>query len=202
MSHPCGNGMVGAQLPAKFFERASDEILRPMQLRSEQAAKNQQKHARFACSGACSPLLCFCSRPCYSPVLYRAEANKIGACKLRLCSCKLDAPKRIDVSLLDVKKARAFTRAGGCRLTIVQPVSGFCQNEPNGRTLRDLNALPSICSYRAGFRGLAPAALLAPDATLRPARRVYNSRRLTAPHPDRRARQLPSSRSGDAYLHS
>jgi hypothetical protein len=51
--------MVGAQLPAKFFERASDEILRPMQLRSEQAAKNQQKHARFACSGACSSLLCF-----------------------------------------------------------------------------------------------------------------------------------------------
>jgi hypothetical protein len=130
-------------LTGKVLERASDEILRPMQLRSEPAAKNQQKHARFACSGACSPLLCFCSRPCYSParfsgnadfigspgaigyqipckfpVLYRAEANKIGACKLRLCSCKLDAPKRIDVSLLDVKKARAFTRAGGCRLTI------------------------------------------------------------------------------------
>src|ERR1700730_1598043 len=156
-----------AMVGAKFFERASDEILRPMQLRSEPAAKNQQKHARFACSGACSPLLCFWSRPCSSParfsgnadfigspgaigyqipckfpVLYRAEANNIGACKLRLCSCKLDAPKRIDVSLLDVKKARAFTRAGGCRLTIVQPVSGFCQNEPNGRTLRDLNALP------------------------------------------------------------
>src|ERR1700730_2113829 len=120
-----------AMVGAKFFERASDEILRPMQLRSEPAAKNQQKHARFACSGACSPLLCFCSRPWYSParfsgnadfigspgaigyqipckfpVLYRAEANNIGACKLRLCFCKLGCEKHRPKSARCQKSAR------------------------------------------------------------------------------------------------
>src|SRR5438445_7381197 len=104
------HGMVGGPPAGKFLERASDEMLRRIRLRSEPATKKQQRHARFACSGACSSLLCFCSRPCYPParfsinaysidvfrrsgitfpVLYRAAANEIGACKLRLFFCKL-----------------------------------------------------------------------------------------------------------------
>ena len=113
MLHPC-DMRWSAPNHRPSFSNAHRMKYRPMQLRSESAAKNQQKHARFACSGACSSLLCFCSRPCYSParfsgnadfigspgaigyqipckfpVLFRAQANNIGACKLRLCFCKL-----------------------------------------------------------------------------------------------------------------
>src|SRR5260370_31944958 len=143
-SLPCGMEW-SAPADSKFFERPSDEMLRGMQLRSEPAMKNQQKHARFACSGACSCLLCFCSRPCYPParfsrnadfigvskrsdirfpVLYRAEANKIGACKLRLCFCKLDGCEGHPPKSARHIKNRALTSAYvGCRLTYVHPVS-------------------------------------------------------------------------------
>jgi hypothetical protein len=139
MSHPCDMQWSAPQPPAKFFERASDEILRPMQLRSEPAAKNQQKHARFTCSGACSPLLCFCNGPCYPSARFSGNADFIGVFghsavkfpvnslflqgqrRTRLehasCGCVFanwTTAKSIDLSPLDAKKARAFTR---CRLT-------------------------------------------------------------------------------------
>ena len=107
-----------------------------------------------ACSGACSSpvvvllprLLSTCSffEKCRFYGLLRPSSDQISCslqgqgekrsrCKRQLHFRKLESRKRASTcSRSAPKRTRGFIRYGGCKATITQPKSAFCQNEANG----------------------------------------------------------------------
>src|ERR1700737_3682983 len=99
------------------------------------------------------PLLWSCYRACYPPFLFRempiyglfrpssdqiscslqGRGEKRSRCKGQLHFRKLESRKRLSTcSRSTPKRTRGFIRYGGCKATITQPKSAFCQNEANG----------------------------------------------------------------------
>src|ERR1700730_82909 len=126
-----------------------------MLLGIEMATNNQEECTRVRLVLApVLPLLCSCYRACYPPFLFRempilwassaekrsnflfftgTPRRKRSRCKRRLHFRKLESRKRPSTcSRSTPKRTRGFIRYGGCKTTITQPKSAFCQNEANG----------------------------------------------------------------------
>jgi hypothetical protein len=152
-----GQEITGARLfiqAGKFFERAPDEMPYACYWDRRRRRTTRRSARACACSGACSSpvvvllprLLSTCSffdkcrfyghfRPSSDQIScsLQGRGEKRSRCKRQLHFRKLESRKRASTcSRSTPKRTRGFVRYGGCKATITQPKSAFCQHEANG----------------------------------------------------------------------